>query len=79
MKADELKRILQNNRMMPVLFVSNPVEGDSFAFGTLEELSNEHESYVENDQESVEFATAGYFVDTLDFEAYGDQDIKVYK
>jgi len=79
MKASALLQLLKNNRWRPVLFVSDPVEGDSFAFGTLEELSNEYDSYVENDQEGAEFATAGYFADTIDFEVYGDQDITVRK
>jgi hypothetical protein len=78
MKACELKRLLENLRLLPVLHLSDP-DGDSFWFGTHEELENEMEARIEDGCEGVNLTTAGDLSDNLDFLAYGDSDIEIYR
>ena len=86
MKADQLFQILTNNPSLPVLFISSSIDGDSFAFGTYEELENELEAFREAPRggedsfiETAELTTAESLLDRLDFEAYEDQDLTVYR
>jgi hypothetical protein len=78
MKANELKRLLENNRSLPVLHVSNP-DGVSFWFGTNEELESEMQAQIEDGCEGADLTTAGDLANNLDFLVYEDSDIEVYK
>ena len=49
--AAKLKAICENETNLPVLFISDPKNGDRFEFGTLEELSLEAEAWATEDNE----------------------------
>lgn len=49
----EIETLLRNNPDLPVLFVSDPVNGDLFEFGTWEELEGERDAR-QADGEDVE-------------------------
>ena len=63
-----IEEILRKNPLLSVLFLSTP-EGDTFTFGTHEELENEQEAHEEEGTQT-ELATAREFLDKLDFEVY---------
>ena len=71
--AAKLKRICENNANLPVLFVSDPKNGDRFEFGTFEELRNELETWgeeSEGDRISVQIEFTNDLRNSLDFEIY---------
>lgn len=51
--AAKLKSICENKGPLPVLFVSDPKNGDRFEFGTQEELLNEAEVRSKDEEVSV--------------------------
>jgi hypothetical protein len=79
--AAKLQRICQNNDM-PVLFISDPANGDRFEFGTLEELAEEARAWR---KEAMKEKLSGIYVqifrtsellNMIDFETYeGNQPI----
>lgn len=76
MKADQLQQILVRNPGLPVLFVSDQINGDSFEFGTQEEVEAEA-STLAKEGKDAEATTAGELLDRLDFEIYEDQNLNV--
>lgn len=68
----KIEQILKNNPTVPVLFVSDPENGDRFEFGTLEELEGEREAREAH--QACEVATAGDLLARLDFGAYEGDD-----
>jgi len=65
----EIETLLRANPNLPVLFVSDPDNGDRFEFGTHEELENERDALHE-DGTACQLSTAGELANTLDFEVY---------
>ena len=64
-----IETILGDNPGLPVLFVSDPENGDLFEFGTLEELQNELEAHLSNGADA-ELTTSDDLLSRLDFETY---------
>ena len=65
----KIKQTLAKAPLNPVLFVSDPTNGDRFEFGTAEELENERQA-LEEAGIAVQISTAQELLNTLDFEVY---------
>ena len=71
--AARLKTLCENQANLPVLFVSDPVDGDQFIFGTNEELENELEAIEEEGGEALAMLVGTHDLH-IDYEVYeGDQ------
>ena len=74
--AAKLRAVCLNEENHPVLFISDPKNGDRFEFGTIEELANEAEAWEEEGNDEIEVGITGShdLLRLLDFETYeGDQ------
>ena len=65
----KIKQVLTKVPTLPVLFISDPINGDRFEFGTAEELEGEREA-LEEAGFAVQISTAQELLNTLDFEVY---------
>ena len=63
----KIKDALAANREQPILFISDPTEGDEFVFGTEDALSAHR---VRSSSEGHEVSTAAELLSRLDFEVY---------
>jgi len=64
-----IQQVLAKGPTRSVLFVSDPINGDRFEFGTAEELENERQA-LEEAGIAAQVSTAKELLDTLDFEVY---------
>jgi len=64
-----IQQVLSQGPSRPVLFVSDPTNGDRFEFGTAEELENERQA-LEEAEIAAQVSTAKELLETLDFEVY---------